>query len=731
MSDFKPVEALISPFGAPVVFPKPNSHPRILVTPSTLGRVKMNLKHPDHAKAYDMFLASAALPYDYPEVYQFSGKSLTSIANKALKYLLLDDKESGEEAVKAIIHVLEHLNISARNDICRAYGLVMYTAARVYDWAFDLISPEDRERIVSHCEYKLGPFFEVGFPPSKQGMVTGHGSEMQMFRDWLSLGIAAYDEHPDIYNFVAGRLEEQAVPHRAYYFKSGSHWQGSAYGPSRFTCDLFCDLLFYEMTDESYHIFTTDMEKAAIAFLCHVRADGQMFRDGDDFADKCQAYPEDYHCANAFLASVLYRNPMLRDHALAFEKLPYDPATILLVDDPSIGRINYKDNLPRVHYMGSPRGQYVAHTKEGASVYFKVGESYSANHEWKDSGNFMIFYKGSLASAANCYEYTSADGKEHRYGSKLDLYFNKQTVSSNCILVYDPNEEVEEEYWGNCGGQRQADKANWENATLAEWMGKSTINWAKVLAHADKTDRYGFMDYCMLMGDHTNAYTDKVKDYKRTSIAIATGDPERPLAVFVYDRLAVRDADAEKTWQMHTMGEYEINGNRAITRHPDGGVLVCDTLLPADAKLGVIGNAEERFIVNGVNLAMKCDPAVHPKREDGRGRLTVSPENPAEINRFLNAMYVTSAGMPTDAKAALVNGEGYVAAELFDKLVLFPTENDSLSEITVDLGDGKTLYATNLTPGKWTDGNYGFVVENEEKLLVVRGNGKKTYRRVC
>ncbi len=733
MSDFKPVEPLISPFGAPVVYPKANTHPRILVTPSTLGRVRMNLTHPDHAQAYSAFLKSAAMPYAYPDVFEYSADVLESIANKALKYLLLEDRESGVEAVNAILHLLRSFNITPRHDICRYYGHIMYTAARVYDWAFDLIAPDEREEIVSRCEYSLGPYFEVGFPPEKQGMVTGHGSEMQMFRDWLSLGIAAYDEHPDIYYYVAGRLEEQAVPPRAYYFKSGSHWQGSAYGPSRFACELFCDLLFYEMTDEKYHIFTTDMEKAAISFLCHMRADGEMFRDGDDFADKFDAYNWSgkgaYTRNNTFVASALYRNPVLRDHAFSFEGLPFGAADILLVDDPSIGKKNYKDNLPRVHYMGSPRGQYVAHTKEGASVYFKVGESHSANHEWKDSGNFMIFYKGSLASAANCYEYTSADGTQHNYGSKLDLFYNKQTVSTNCMLVWDNNEFFEER-WGYSGGQRQTNGANGESNTLAQWMSKSTIDWAKVLAHAAKTDRYGFLDYCMLMGDLTNAYTDKIKDYKRTSIAIATGIPESPLSVFIFDRLVTRDPAAEKTWQMHTMGEYSIEGQRAITRHPSGGVLVCDTLLPENARLGVIGNAQERFIVNGENLAEPCDPKVHPKREDGRGRLTVSPTKPEERELFLNAMYVTSAGVPTDAKAELISGDGFVAAELFDKIVLFPTDEE-LDFVTVDHGNGKTLYATNLTPGKWTDGNYGFVVEESEKMLVVRGFGKKTYRRIC
>lgn len=733
MSEIKFVDPFVSPFAPPDVYPAANTHPRILVTPGSLAFVRANLAHPEHVSAYQTFLKSADTPYDYPEVSEYDAEVLENLANKALKYLLLEDREAGLESIRAILHMLRKFNISPRHDICRYYGHIMYTAARIYDWAFDLLTPDEREEIVSLCVHNLGPYFEVGFPPVQQGMVTGHGSEMQMFRDWLSLGIAAYDEHPDIYELVAGRLTEQAVPPRDYYFKSGSHWQGSAYGPSRFQCDLFCDLIFYKMTDGEYHIFTTDMEKAAISFLCHMRSDGQMFRDGDDFADKANAYGVrtggGYHRNNTFIASILYRNPVLRDHSLSFKGLPASAQLFLLVDDPTIGRIDYKSNLPRVRYMGSPRGQYVAHTKEGASVYFKVGESYSANHEWKDSGNFMIFYKGSLASAANCYEYTSRDGTQHNYGSRLDLFYNKQTVSSNCMLVWDDNEFFEER-WGYSGGQRQTDGANGENGTLKNWLSKSTINWAKVLAHADRCDKYGYLDYCMLMGDHTNAYTDKIKDYKRTSLAVATSDALRPLAVFVFDRLITRDPAAKKTWQMHTMGEYSIDGSRAVTVHNDGGILVCDTLLPKKARLGVIGNAEERFIVNGENLALPCDPAVHPCREDGRGRLTVEPTEPSERDLFLNAMYVTADGLSLDAKATLIEEDGFVGARLLDKIALFPTDGE-LSEITVDFADGATLYATNLTPGKWTDGHSGFVVEESEKMLVVKSTGKKTYKRIC
>ena len=135
------------------------------------------------------------------------------------------------------------------------------------------------------------------------------------------------------------------------------------------------------------------------------------------------------------------------------------------------------------------------------------------------------------------------------YGSTLDFRYNKQTVSHNCMLVYDPDEDVSPN-WGNSGGQRADDICNRENGTLAVWMSKPTFERSKILFHADGTDADGAFSYCLLGGDLTNAYSEKVTDYRRASLAVATKDADSPLAVFIYDRLVTRDPSAEKTWQM-------------------------------------------------------------------------------------------------------------------------------------------------------------------------------------
>jgi hypothetical protein len=175
---------------------------------------------------------------------------------------------------------------------------------------------------------------------------------------------------------------------------------------------------------------------------------------------------------------------------------------------------------------------------------------------------------------------------------------------------------------------------------------------------------------------------------------------------------------------MHTMGKYEVEGKRAVTRHKDGGCLVMDSLLPLGASVDVIGNETERFIVRGENLAEACDPQKHPVREDGRGRVTVCPTAPAEVDYFLQAMYVTDCGKSIDVRAELITGEGYVAAALLDTVALFATEKEELSAFSIDTDRDVTLYACSLKPGLWSDGHTTYRVTREGKSLIASICGK-------
>ncbi len=706
--DIQPLENV---FGKPGYYPPAGTHPRIYMTEKSLPRVRDNLSHPDHKFAFEqmMTLSDTAIPKDDPT---FRQEILDAIRAKALRALLYEDGKYAAEAKDAVLYFLRNVIVPKINDPCRAYGALMYAAACVYDWCFSYLSADEREEIVFLCETKLGPHFEVGYPPVGQSNFTGHGCEAQIMRDWLSLGLAAYDEHPDIYELIAGRIYTKIKPAHDHAYQSGSHWQGSSYGPYRYMFDLTAEALLYAVSDGKCHVFDKNMEEAMTTFLHYFRADGEFFRIGDDPHDKYPRYLRGKVHIDALLAGTIYNNPSFREYAYEKE-IPADFEVVLAFDDPAIGRSPVR--LAAVRYNGSPLCQYIVKTKNGASAYMKIGESLSLNHEQKDAGDFMIFYKGSLASASNCYEYTDREGKIYRYGSALDFGYNKQTISHNCVLVFDPDENC---YWKNAGGQK-VDKINtWEVSDLEEWLKSDAYHRAKEIAHADATDADGDFSFAYIAGDLTNAYSDKITHYERHMLAVR-GDDAHPLYFFVYDGLKVKNPAFEKTFLLHMTDEPKIEGNEVRIHSFKSGRLDATTLLPDGAKLTAVGGGDDLFLVRGERLGKARNKAEHPVREDGWGRVEVTPSADTEETEFLHVM-VAKDGDAVTLPAKSYSMKNGVSAAVGD--VCFVLIKDPKRKITLpDLPDSLCrIFVCGLPAGEYDIDGVTAVVKPGEGLLYIK-----------
>ena len=199
-----------SPFAHPPVYPTRGKHPRVMVSDHSIEKIKSNLTKPQNKSAYEAYVS-----YTEKEMTgEYSGSTfelLTAIEAKAFRYLLTGEQLYGYQAIyniKNAILTAEHIEI----DPYRAYGLTMYVAACVYDWCYDLLTELDRDQIIRGTVNLLGKRMEVGCPPKKEGAIAHHTVECQILRSYLSLAIATYDERPDIYEFVAGRLYNDIVP---------------------------------------------------------------------------------------------------------------------------------------------------------------------------------------------------------------------------------------------------------------------------------------------------------------------------------------------------------------------------------------------------------------------------------------------------------------------------------------------------------------------------------------
>ena len=114
-------------------------------------------------------------------IHNFEARPLFVIQTKALNYLITEDASYGYEAILYLKNFLLTLDIrQIASDQCRQYGFLMYTAALVYDWCYDLLTEEDKRQIIAGVEHRICRMrndmtkhegqvvLEVGFPPSGQ-----------------------------------------------------------------------------------------------------------------------------------------------------------------------------------------------------------------------------------------------------------------------------------------------------------------------------------------------------------------------------------------------------------------------------------------------------------------------------------------------------------------------------------------------------------------------------------
>ncbi len=684
--------AVCHSFPKPCVLPPRGVHPRLLLNRSVLERLKTDLDAPENAAAMKETLALAEASCDglLPDLsaegkHNMDYRACAAAEARAFRYAMTGDSHYADEAVTIVKNLILTLNIpeGSLHDACRAFGFVMYTAALVYDWCYDRLTDDDRRDIVAGCETRLAPFMEVKMPPLGQGMVTGHGAEAQIHRDWLSLGIAVYDEYPDIYELAAARTLGDYREAGSFYIRSGSHWQGSAYGQCRYYFMITAQILLSRMTDGAFELFPAELEEAAENFLHHLRPDGEMFRNGDDYNEKGKTYTLSGVAKCSFLAASCYKNEVLktyaRRHMKDFTDFPLSyasvtPVNFLLNNDPSTPSDSGKRLAPS-HYCRSPLGCITARTgfdENAAAVYMKIGEAYSANHEHKDAGCFQIFYKGILASDSGIYD---------AYGSPEDYSYNKQTISSNCLLVFNPA-MTDNGKWIYSGGQTIAGNANGENPNLAAWMSKRTVRQAKILGHAVDETPDGFR-LAYLAGDLTNAYDpETVVSYDRHMLALNAGDAAHPLIFVVFDRVTAADASFQKTFLLHTQSEPRLADGFAVIEHKGGRLTAQSCVTPTD--LRAVGGKGHEFDVNGVNY-----PLARPNAGDGTvaeigwGRVEFTPCRAEKTDRLVTVLTVSDAGTDeTPVKAVSVGSasEGaVVGAMIFGEAVLFPREKDSFA----------------------------------------------------
>ncbi len=715
-------------YGKPAVYPNYGEHPRVNITSNMIPEILKYMETQEASYTVYEFWKLANTEYDGklpPATEHTTGrigfhnmdeKGLAIIEAKAFAYLLTGDELYAYEAIYAMKNFLVTIDIQKiHSDQCREFGRIMYCTAEVYDWCYYLLTEDDKSQFIMACadigsssnqNTDFGNQMEVGFPPKLQGCVSGHGSEHQVLRDYLSIAIAIFDEDPTWYEWCGGLVYNYYVEFRDVYFESGTYPQGlNCYAPHRFDADLWSAWLLLCATGEIPYAYS--LADVTRSFFQNETPDGSMFGTGDGSRQSnSSAF---WH--HAIIASALYGAKDLRSHAYNLTKgfFSYSGNTVsfsfshMLILSASYydqvgydtGAVNRFSESEPICYFGSPLGQMTVRSEWNnenvAAVFMKIGERNTANHEHDDQGTFQIFYKGL---------YTGDTGIYDKYGSTHWSYYHTSTIAHNGLLVFNPaksgDDPSDPKSYYYSGGQRSFGEANNLDAWMSSTYDTGTVNGAQWSYNSD-----GTTDYAYLGGDITEAYdTTEVSHISRQMLTLYTDDPDVPMYFIVCDKLITTDASYKKTFLLHSTYEPTIDlENKTVTSVEDGGRLVLKVLLGGD-NIEAVGGEGKTFMING----RQC--STNTGNEGSHwGRVEISPDTGSLENDILSFMYVTDSDSTVTVEPELLTAENMNGLVVDDQIIIFANiedeNNSSELKFTTEGSGLKRFIVMGMFSGTW------------------------------
>lgn len=270
-----------------------------------------------------------------------------------------------------------------------------------------------------------------------------------------------------------------------------------------------------------------------------------------------------------------------------------------------------------------------AFAKDATYCSFTAGATLQ-QHKHFDENNFTI-YK---------YDHLALDSGDRCKETDFNLvYYYSQSVAHNVVLVHKPDEPLPY-HWGI--------KINDDPQANMNYGGMVKMTGSKVKAF-ETNDQFTY-----IASDATECYGEKCTEAVRQFVFLY------PDYIIVYDRMDSADPSYRKEWLLHTKNKPVVKKG-VMRADSNDGRLFCQTLLPVDAKMEVIGGKGNEFLVGHRNYPMDPDykeehekDAVRRARGPywGNWRLEVEPSSARKDDRFLHVLTAASvdAFKPVDAK---------------------------------------------------------------------------------
>ena len=688
-------------------------HPRVMFNGDELEAVKSTLYDSRNSAAIKLFLDTLAKPTDgklpaSSSHNNFSSDVLDKIQALALDYRLTGNKITGYQAILALKNHLATMDFAGiTGDPERQYGLTMFTAACVYDWCYELLTASDKTQIVAGVEHKCcdDGKMEMGFPPSGQYSVAGHGCEFQLLRDYLAFAIAIYDEYPGWWNYIGGRFYAEYVTPRNYYYSAGMVTQGaSLYIRIRFSSDLYSGILIKAATgvmpyDEA------GMKQVMRTVYSYELPNRNAFAAGDNNVDDGDFIE---YSRNTLLSSYLFDDATMRAN-LEYYKKSYSRfdsyytvgsnyVEYLICSSNGVKAASDRhQDMPLILYNGGFLGQIIARNNWGdnqAAVLMKIGVRTGGNHDHRDAGQFQIWYKTMLAGDTGVYD---------SYGSDHWRNYHQATVAHNCILI------------GGNGQQRLGGN----EMSHRNYLSDNNTLLGEVTGHEE-----GYADdaktqptYAYIAGNNAKAYGSSVASEvtRRMLVVYDTKNENIPLYFFVFDNITAASSN-KKTFLLHVPAQPTIS-DKTVTVSKNGGKLVLQNVVGADSVTS-LGGSGKNYMVNGTQYAAA---------DDGFwGRVEITTAS-AKTNQLLNVMYVCDSDkVPNVLKATEITGSGINGAKIGKVAAIFVTSAERRTtaiSFTVSGSIDLTYYVSGVKAGKWVvrdaNGNTQRITVTEDSGLLV------------
>ena len=280
------------------------THPRLFLNNNTLPKIRQNLTVPENQTAYDSLLANAnPKEKDMPKTAEFSANIKYMVSNAFLSVISEDETEKKKHADIAIERLVDALSIKStlptdrktRSDHSeRAYRI--HVISLIYDWCYYYLTEDIFNKMKEKYSY-LNDYedikeylfaealfyiaqYEMTYPPAvTHGSNNGHISEAEVFLGLLSTSLAFYDEYPDMYKVIGGKLFDESIWARNFYYEMGSHTQGSNYMSVRMANEF--QLFALMEAGVGAKVMEPGADELLMEYIYGRRPDSLMFRNGD------------------------------------------------------------------------------------------------------------------------------------------------------------------------------------------------------------------------------------------------------------------------------------------------------------------------------------------------------------------------------------------------------------------------------------------------------------------